>query len=199
MEFIRGKQTSFLSAGDFTLQAKHYAQTLLDIGTGDGRFVLKQAQTKRDWLVVGLDSCRENLKDTSRKAPANALFAIGCAFNLPPELENSADLLTLNFPWGSLLEGLLGERPGLYEQLRRVARPTATLEVRLNSSALEQFGYGAEDGVRQIRQNMQRAGLNITHLQTLSEQELRLCPTTWAKRLAFGGLAVPGHLITARL
>lgn len=197
MEYISGKTAGFLDAANFEARLKNYQKISLDIGTGDGRFVLQHAAANPQTLVIGLDACRENLRDSSRKAPVNALFVIGCAFNLPAELAGRVDNLTINFAWGSLLAGLLGLQPDLYDQLALVARPGAKLEVRLNSSALQQVGYSLEEGARYIRANLLRAGFNLNEFKVLTSTDLRQCPSTWAKKLAFGGLATPGHLITA--
>src|SRR5207249_2947150 len=84
-----------------------YRDVLIDLGTGDGRYVRYIAQTHPDWAVIGLDSCRENLCAISRTAPSNALYVIADAGSLPRELYGLASRITINFPWGSLLRGLL--------------------------------------------------------------------------------------------
>ena len=48
----------------------HY--TLLDLGAGDGRFVAQMARAYPDSLAIGIDACRENLIEQSRRAPENA-------------------------------------------------------------------------------------------------------------------------------
>lgn len=181
MEIIRGKKTSFVS--DLTLE---YASVLLDIGTGDGRFVQALANAQPQSLVIGLDACRENLVEVSRNAPQNALFVIANAETLPQELHGVASQVTINFPWGSLLEGLLNSDPSLMNGLARVLRPRAKLEVRLNSSALAQAGWNLEAGAEQVQAVLLENGFSVQSPRLMLGEELSSCPTTWAKRLAYG-------------
>ena len=102
---------------------------LLDLGAGDGRFVAQMARAYPDSLAIGIDACRENLIEQSRRAPENAMFLVANALTLPEELTEHRHRLTINFPWGSLLMGLLDD-PAFCERLASLVRPGATLELR---------------------------------------------------------------------
>jgi ubiquinone/menaquinone biosynthesis C-methylase UbiE len=80
MEFLKGKTAGQLAAGEILALTGKYGEIWLDIGTGDGQFVRQQARQNPARLVIGLDACRENLRESSRKAPPNALFVIANAF-----------------------------------------------------------------------------------------------------------------------
>jgi 16S rRNA (adenine(1408)-N(1))-methyltransferase len=183
MEIIRGKQTSFIDARAL---ASGYDTIHLDIGTGDGRFVRYMAETCPRWLVIGIDACRENLVDASRRAPANALYGIANALALPLELDGLAVHVTINFPWGSLLDGLLAGDPTLLSGLSRVARPDAALDVRLNGGALAEVGWPLEAGAARVRAVLAENGFWVRTPTIMGASELRAFPTTWAKRLACG-------------
>jgi 16S rRNA (adenine(1408)-N(1))-methyltransferase len=79
---------------------------LIDLGTGDGRFVLAAAAEHPERLVVGVDASAAAMAEPSRRAAANprrggrpnALFVVAGAESLPPELDGSADWLTAWFP-----------------------------------------------------------------------------------------------------
>jgi tRNA G46 methylase TrmB len=103
MEIIRGKHASFIDAAALADRLAGFDAVHIDIGTGDGRFVRRVAQTDPDCFVIGIDACRENLRGVSRRAPQNTLFVIANAQALPPELHGLAAQVTINFPWGSLL------------------------------------------------------------------------------------------------
>jgi 16S rRNA (adenine(1408)-N(1))-methyltransferase len=165
-----------------------YDEVLIDVGTGDGRYVLHVARTSPTWFAVGVDACRDNLRKVSRKAPSNALYVIANALALPKEeLDGMASKVTINFPWGSLLTGLLNGEPVLLEGLLAISRPGATLEVRLNAGALAEAGYTLESGGARIRQALHEGGFEVAgDLLRLDARQLRQCPTTWAKRLAYG-------------
>jgi 16S rRNA (adenine(1408)-N(1))-methyltransferase len=186
MEIIRGKRASFIDASALAERLTEYDAVHIDVGTGDGRFVQHVAQTCPNCLVVGIDACRENLREVSRRAPANALFVIANAQALPVELYGLAAQVTINFPWGSLLEGLLANDPALLTGLATAARPDAGLEVRLNGGALTEAGWSLEDGADRIREVLAANGFAVRPPIALAARELRSCPTTWAKRLAFG-------------
>lgn len=186
MEIIRGKQTSFMDATALAERMAGYDRLHLDIGTGDGRFVTHVAGTRPHHFVIGLDACRENLHAVSRRAPTNTLFVIANALALPPELHGLAVHITINFPWGSLLAGLLTSDAGLLAGLTWVAQPNAGLEVRLNAGALAEAGWSLEAGADRIREVLAVNGFVMGPSSALTGHALRSCPTTWAKRLAFG-------------
>jgi hypothetical protein len=72
------------------------------------------------------------------------------------------------------------------ESLTAIARPGAILEVRLNGGALAEVGWRLEDGGERVRQLLRASGFGVRPAVALTAHDLRACPTTWAKRLAFG-------------
>ena len=102
--------------------------------------------------MIGIDTCRENLHQVSRKALPNALYLIANAEALPAGLSGLATHITVNFPWGSLLTGLLDFRLRVIGNLRMIARPGATLAIVLNSSALQKEGLSLEQGGAMVQQ-----------------------------------------------
>jgi 16S rRNA (adenine(1408)-N(1))-methyltransferase len=186
MEIIQGKAALSLDRTALLQRAAGYTHIQLDIGTGDGRFVVHTAQSNPDLFVIGLDSCRENLRERSRNAPPNALFVIANALALPAELRGTAAGVTINFPWGSLLDGLLCGDGGLLAGLDTVMCPGATLELRLNGGALAEAGWSLEDGTGRVWEVLAAHGFILSAPAPLTAADLKRCPTTWAKRLAFG-------------
>ena len=186
MEILRGKTASFIDASALADRLAGYDSAHLDIGTGDGRFVLHTAQANPRRFVIGLDACRENLRDASRRAPDNALFVIANACAMPLELRGIASHITINFPWGSLLTGLLDADPALLSGLMAVALPSTIVDVRLNGGALAEAGWPLDAGAAQIREVLAAHGLRMKRPVTLDSGDLRAYPTTWAKRLAYG-------------
>ncbi len=178
MECIRGKTSAEIDADQLTAGVAGYGDVLIDVGTGDGRYVLHVARSWPTWFVIGVDACRDNLRRTSRKAPPNALYVIANALALPRELGGMASKVTINFPWGSLLKGLLDGEPMLLEGLLAIARPGAALEIRLNAGALAESGYTLEDGSARVRRALQGGGFFVGDLLWLGARELRQCHTT---------------------
>lgn len=186
MEYINGKLTGTLDVAAFSRWLQEYREVVVDLGTGDGRFVRHLALACPERLVIGLDACRENLRETSRKALPNALYLLGNAEVLPPELNDIANLVTINFPWGSLLAGLLEPHSEVIAGLVRLAKPGAWLEIRLNSSALREAGWSLAEGGAKLQRALGAAGFRVEQVLKLDAQALRTCPTTWAKRMAYG-------------
>lgn len=186
MEIIRGKNTSFINATALADILTGYERIHLDIGTGDGRFVRHLAQQCPHDFVIGIDANRDNLREVSRRAPNNTLFVIANAMALPVELTGLAAQITINFPWGSLIQGLLDGDPALMDGLHTVSRPNAALEVRLNGGALAEAGWTFEAGHQRVQQMLSVNGFALRSPLTLAAGDLKGIPTTWAKRLAFG-------------
>ena len=186
MEIITGKHSYDLDTAAFAARLAGYRDILVDIGTGDGRYVDHVARARPDLLAFGVDACRENLRSGSRKAPRNALYVIANAQALPRELYGRATHVTINFPWGSLLRGLIDGDALLLDGLRGIAQPGAALEVRLNGGALAEAGCSLEQGGVLVRRTLRDAGFEVRPPVSLDAAALRECPTTWARRLAFG-------------
>ncbi len=91
---------------------------IVDLGTGDGRFVYQSARQNPARFYLGIDASANLLEKVSEKIhrkPAkgglkNALFIQAAVEALPEELEGIADEVHIHFPWGSLLKG---EPPGM--------------------------------------------------------------------------------------
>ena len=191
METIRGRMSHSLDFNGFKNHFTNYSQgpegrVVLDLGTGDGRYVRFLADRNPDWFVIGVDSCRENLRDHSRAKLQNMLFIIASAQNLPDELEGLVSHITVNFPWGSLLGSLLANDASLMNGLSFVARKNARIQIFLNGGAMAEQGVDLEDGATQLHENLLTAGWRCGSPIPLSVDVLQRYPTTWAKRLAYG-------------
>ena len=186
METIRGRKSLDVDFNEWSDQLANYKQILLDLGTGDGRYARTLAQAHPRWFIIGLDACRENLREHSQAKLPNLLFVIARAQELPHELDGLITQVTINFPWGSLLESLLANDSRLLNRLRCIARPGASLELRLNSGALAEAGKTLEAGTDKIYYHLLQAGWQIDHPVVMDAGSLKKFPSTWARRLAFG-------------
>ena len=186
METIRGKTSLDLDLNNLNERLAGCNRILLDLGTGDGRYVHYLAERNPNCFLIGVDSCRENLHEHSRAKLPNMLFVIASAQNLPAELNGLVSHVTINFPWGSLLDGLLTAERSLMRGLESISSSTTTLDVRLNGGALAETGWDLESGADQIYNNLAQAGWRVNAPAMMSAAALRNFPSTWAKRLAFG-------------
>jgi methyltransferase family protein len=186
METIRGRRSLDLDLNGLTARLANYNRVILDLGTGDGRYVHHLADNLPDSFVIGVDSCRENLCERSRMQLPNMVFVIASAQDLPQELNGLISHITINFPWGSLLDSLLTGDCMLMHRLGLISRSTTSIDVRLNGGALAEQGWTLEAGARTIHNNLLQAGWRIKTPVMMDASSLRNFPSTWAKRLAFG-------------
>ena len=104
METIRGKTSLDLDLNGFTTRLTNYNRVILDLGTGDGKFAFHYARAFPRHFVIGVDACRENLREHSRAKLPNALFIIASAQDLPNKLNGLVSHITINFPWAVCLK-----------------------------------------------------------------------------------------------
>jgi trans-aconitate methyltransferase len=186
METIRGRTSLNVDINKWKERLANYEQIILDLGTGDGRYARTLAEKNSRWFVIGVDSCRENLREHSRAKLPNLLFIIASAQELPRELDGLISQITINFPWGSLLESLLVNDAKLMRGLKSVSRPKALLDLRMNGGALAKIGKTLEAGADRVFYNLLQSGWQVDQPMMMDTSALKKFPSTWAKRLAFG-------------
>ena len=110
---------------------------IVDIGTGDGRFVYQSARENPAKFYIGIDANSKPLEKISMKSTrhrakggaTNVLFVQAAIERLPEELSGTADEIHIHFPWGSLLRAVaIGEEAALRD-LRRISATGCLLEV----------------------------------------------------------------------
>jgi 16S rRNA (adenine(1408)-N(1))-methyltransferase len=108
MLVVRGNKTIKVEVGEVFKLIEGFKKVVVDLGTGDGRLVYKNALKNPKVFYIGIDPSGKQLKifarDVQRKKLENVLFVVGSIEHLPNELKNVADEIYVNFPWGSLLE-----------------------------------------------------------------------------------------------
>jgi 16S rRNA (adenine(1408)-N(1))-methyltransferase len=171
--------------------------------------VLATAAAQPDRLIVGVDANAAAMAQASRRAAAaprrgglpNALFVVAAAEALPPELDGLADAVTVHFPWGSLLRGLLRADPAVMAGLTRVMRPGATLTMLLSSTDRDRAAGVApldEAAVRALAGAYAGWGLGVTEARPATAADVAAAHSTWGKRLGIGRQR-PAWLLRARL
>ena len=186
METIRGRVSRDMDGFELQNLLAGFETIALDLGTGDACFVCKMAEQNKNRFFIGIDACRENLRVSSRTKLPNALFVIASAQSLPCELNGLASHVSINFPWGSLLESLLNNDARLMDGLFAVTRAEASMGVLLNGEALSTLGWGLDSGTYEIERALNAVDWRTTSRACLDSTMLRDVPTTWAKRLVVG-------------
>jgi 16S rRNA (adenine(1408)-N(1))-methyltransferase len=170
----------------------------IDVGAGDGRAVLETAAADPATLAIGLDANAASMAEVSRRAARtaakggrpNALFVMGSAEALPVELARLAEIVTVRFPWGSLLRGCLGLDPAVAKGLAGLVRPGGTLELLLapaERDGLTRIPTDPTEIVCAASDTFALFGFELVEGRPATAEELRASGSTWAKRLLSNG------------
>jgi 16S rRNA (adenine(1408)-N(1))-methyltransferase len=168
---------------------------IVDLGTGDGRAVLARARSEPRALVIGIDASAAAMAEASRRAsrrgPTNALFfAEGAERLADSPLAGGADLLTISFPWGSLLRGLVGLEPASLAGAAAVLRLGGRLEVLASVVPMDRVpGLDClDDGAAAaIRAAWHAAGIELTSMRPSTPADIVASGSSWAGRLQTAG------------
>ncbi len=198
-----GKELVPLEDDEFESLAREYDDVVIDIGTGDGRFVLRTARDRPQSLVIGIDPVQEAMAGVARRASAkpsrggvpNALFLVASAEALPGALSSKASLVTVNYPWGALLRTLVQpDRDGL-RAVAGLLQPGGRLIALLNASVTDDRDYGERLGLPPLEDahiderlvpGWQESGLEGVTWHRLEPAEEPAHHTTWGRRLVRG-------------
>ena len=173
---------------------------IIDIGTGDGRFVYQSARQNPNKLYIGIDPNAQPLEKISEKIhrkPAkggapNVLFIQAAVEDLPSELNGVADEVHVHFPWGSLLRAVATGEITVLQNLRRICAPGALLEIVIgldparDQTEIERLGLiplSIEFIDQQLTPNYRAAGFETIERGIIAASEWPKISTSWAKRL----------------
>jgi len=121
------------------------------------------------------------MRRVSRLAPQNALFVVAVAEDLPAELDGTIAGISIYFPWGSLLRGLIAPSPAVLRSIARVLRPGGSLVALLSITGRD---GGAPLGPRSIDRAAYAArGLEVADWRPATRREIDVSDSSWAKRL----------------
>ena len=158
--------------------------------------MLARARAVTADLALGVDANASGMVETALRAArrptrggaANARFIVAAAEALPRELAGAADLVTVQFPWGSLLRGIVRGEAGIVCPLTGLLKTVEDAELRLLISVEARdraLGLATLDayGVDRIVQSFGQAGLRPRDVRPATADDLAASHSTWAKRL----------------
>ncbi|HEX8370425.1 MAG TPA: methyltransferase domain-containing protein [Pyrinomonadaceae bacterium] len=185
---------------------------VIDIGTGDGRFVSAAARANPHKFYIGIDANAKPLEKISMKATrkpskgglANVLFVQAAVENLPEELNASADEIHIHFPWGSLLRAVVSGDEKVLESLRRIGAPECVVEIiigidderdksEIERLELPKLSAGYLTGV--LIPKYETAGFKLLESGVLNSSEWSKLETSWARKLQGGSNRKVTYLI----
>lgn len=179
-------------------------EVVLDLGTGDGKHVLRVARARPEALVIGVDAVSEAMAASaarsaskpSRGGVENAIFVLASLERLPSAFEQIATEVSVNFPWGSLLRAVGAPEPEGMQRIARLLREGGSLTALLNADAAEQERHAqrlslppledAEHVRRKLIPGWEQAGFEDVRWRRLESGERPPARTTWGQRLVRG-------------
>ena len=173
---------------------------VIDIGTGNGRFVSTAASENPNKFFIGIDANAKPLEKPSMKATRkpnkgglpNAMFVQAAVEDLPEELNGVADEIHIHFPWGSLLRAVATGDEEIIKSLRRICAPGCLLEIVIgidperDKNEVERLGVPELTPVflhSYLVPKYKAAGFDLLDCEMLTNAEWSQLETSWAKRL----------------
>jgi 16S rRNA (adenine(1408)-N(1))-methyltransferase len=198
MIVISGDKKQEIDKESFGNLCKKYEKVILDIGTGDGRFVFKNALKDKKNLYIGMDPAEKQLKISSkkvnRKRLGNSLFILGSIENTPLELFSLIDKIFINLPWGTLLEKIVKSENSSVKNLYDLLKDEGEIEVifgylpELEPSETKRLDLPKISGELDVQQIFSsfKKHFTIVEMLRINKKDLGKLETTWAKKLKFG-------------
>jgi len=160
------------------------------VGAGDGGYVLHRARTEPTSFAIAIDASPDALArgawSAKRAHLANAVFLVEGVERLPRELACLADEVTVQFPWGSLLQGLLDGSSSVVGSVAALMKNRAELRVLVSAAVRDGFGGVTPSVITSRCENYLQHGLRLVDARWASSEVVRDSRSAWAKRLGVG-------------
>ncbi len=171
---------------------------IVDIGTGDGRFVYELAKNHPDRFIIGIDSSKENLrkysskilKKPSRGGLKNILYIWASVSGLPRDLKGAANQVFINFPWGELLRSIVCVDENIWRNIRMICRKGAFIDIlfgydkSIDKKEIDRLDLPLAYIKSDILSKLEDLNFEVEDLKELNSEILNKYPTSWAKKLS---------------
>lgn len=141
---------------------------------------------------------RDGARTALRQKIANVLFVVSSIEDGPCELDGAADEITVSFPWGSLLRGIVRAQSSVLLPLAGLAKSGAVVRILLSVEDRDSRTGLMADEMRSLHEKAAAyvsAGFVIERSAIATAAEIARRASSWAKRL---GPARTVHAITLR-
>ena len=144
--------------------------------------------------MLGLDANAASMAEASRRAARsprkggspNAAFVVAAAESPPAELAGLADLVTVRFPWGSLLRGVVGRDEAVAAGLAGLVAERGAIELvvaPVERDGLDGIPTSTDALVVGATAAFAVHGFEIQLACAPTAAEVRATGSTWARRL----------------
>src|SRR5947208_2483596 len=167
--------------------AARFGRVVIDVGAGDGGYAVHRARGEPNTFAIAIDASPDALSDGAWRAHrlrlSNVAFLVTAVEQLPGALDETADEITVHFPWGSLLRGMLAADSSLVGRLAGSLRTEG--ELRLLVSAVERDGYSKVTPARllELAPRYEALGLDLVESGWATPADIARSRSSWAKRL----------------
>jgi 16S rRNA (adenine(1408)-N(1))-methyltransferase len=200
MRILHGKQV-IEAAADWRGRLDASARpVVVDLGAGDGRYAYECARRDAEALYIAVDPDAATLAEYAYRAsrkPArggveNAVFVVAAVEDLPAELHSLANRVRINFPWGSLLRGLLEPNAGILHAVASLLKPEGEVEIVMSYDPEHDPNAFTGPPLPPLDDGYLRdvlvpayaaAGLPFTEHRRLTRDEALDVASTWGRRL----------------
>lgn len=182
---------------------EQYKSVIVDIGTGNGQFIYRQAKQNYKDLFIGVDPSMNSMHEYSLKASKkaskgglkNILFVVSNVEDLPDEMISIADKISINLPWSSLRDGIVKGEEIVLNNIRKISKHRAKLDICVTYSSEYEKSEIDERKLPELSMNYIKTylkkqynihGINITDVEIWDNTMLKSLDTKWAKKLAYG-------------
>ncbi len=203
VEIIRGKNTFFLNKTEFISLLQSYQDVIVDLGTGDGKFIYELAKKNSQTFFIGIDADRNGLIEYSHKITrkpskgglCNVVYLISNVNNLPDDLAEIANEVWIILPWGSLLQAVVLGEAEFIQNISKIAKKTGSIHTFVNYDLQYEANEITKLGLPNLTieylettlaPKYNNYGLFFSKSENLSNEEMTKIPSTWARRLGFG-------------
>ena len=136
------------------------------------------------------EASRRAARQAGKGGLENALFAVGAAASAPVELGGVAGLVTVTFPWGSLLRGCLGKDRAASAGIRSLVARGGELAMVLAPADRDRLGdvpTARAAVIAAAGATFEALGLTLVEGRPMAAEELRESRSSWARRLLRDG------------
>jgi 16S rRNA (adenine(1408)-N(1))-methyltransferase len=159
----------------------------VDLGAGEGGYVLHRARTDPTTFAIAVDASPDGLVDGAWKAKrarlGNLAFLVEGIERLPCDLACLADEVTVHFPWGSLLRGLLDADPRVVLPIASLLHPAGEFRVLLSATARDGYADLGAEALSRSAPDFAGFGLELREVRPAAAADVAASRSSWAKRL----------------
>lgn len=170
-------------------------KTIIDLGTGDGRFVYKMAKENPENKYIGVDPMLSQTEKYQRKINREKLKNVelieASVENLPESLTNTANEVYINFPWGSLLAAVAKPNKKIIKNIVKLLKSDGALKIVLGYSEDAEPSETQRLELEKLDENkiiqaFGELGTVLVSSHSVEKNEMRKIESSWGKKLTFG-------------